>query len=354
MTFTSNQRIFFALAALLFSGLACHAATRLIIPDTPTPPPPTSTPTFVPTLVPTIAPSATSTLAAYEASCPLIVSQIIEDAISTDNTVHGNEASSEDEVTYMVHYTVIGDELKTPLFYPVKKSLEDEQQDRDAQDEIWNLYTRLIPAEQREVLKGFVIFTDGSENYLASVNQSDKDPYKWDLNVDIADSTQKTSLTYTLIHEQAHLLTLTKDQVEASIRLHHGFDDDTYQEEVDACPQYFTGEGCSNPDSYINEFFNRFWPDIYAEWQEIDEIENERIRENRLESFYDTYEDQFLTDYAPTNPAEDIAESFTFFVLSPRPEQNSIANEKFSFFYEYPDLVDLRTQILDRICTEFQ
>jgi hypothetical protein len=65
------------------------------------------------------------------------------------------------------------------------------------------------------------------------------------------------------------------------------------------------------------------------------------------------YQDQFVTDYAPTSPVEDIAESWTFFVLSPKPELNSIANEKILFFYEYPELVELRTQILKQICVEF-
>ena len=72
-----------------------------------------------------------------------------------------------------------------------------------------------------------------------------------------------------------------------------------------------------------------------------------------LEDFYNTYQDQFLTDYAPTSPAEDIAESWAFFVLSPKPEMNSIANEKILFFYEYPELVQLRAQILNQICIEF-
>jgi hypothetical protein len=123
---------------------------------------------------------------------------------------------------------------------------------------------------------------------------------------------------------------------------------------MDACPQYFTGEGCSKPDSYINMFFERFWTDLYNEWLEIDEEENERTRENKLNRFYETYQDQFLTDYAPTSPAEDIAEAFTFFILSPKPSLTSIASEKMLFFYEYPELVELRMQILKNICADFQ
>ena len=106
--------------------------------------------------------------------------------------------------------------------------------------------------------------------------------------------------------------------------------------------------------SQLNQFFNRFWTDFYAEWQIIDEEVDEDTRFNMLDDFYHIYQDQFLTDYAPTSPAEDIAESWTFFLLAPKPEPNSIANEKILFFYEYPELLEVRAQILDRICVEFQ
>ena len=86
---------------------------------------------------------------------------------------------------------------------------------------------------------------------------------------------------------------------------------------------------------------------------EIDLEEDEDTRNALLEDFYEVHQDQFLSDYAATSPAEDIAEAWAFFVLSPKPELNSIANEKILFFYEYPELVELRTQILKQLCVEF-
>jgi hypothetical protein len=249
---------------------------------------------------------------------------------------------------------VENNELRTPLFEKVAKKLEKEQSDRVTHEDIWHLFTRLIPVNQRELVSGFGIFTDGKYNYLAAVSQSKNNPYKWELNVDFADATQKTVLTYTLLHEFGHLLTLNRDQVDVSVPVyHHPNDEDIYQQEVKACSQYFSGEGCSKPDSYINQFFDRFWKDFYAEWQVIDAEQDDTKRSNMLDDFYKTYQDQFLTDYAPTNPAEDIAESWTFFILAPKPEDSSIANEKILFFYEYPELVNLRAQILNRVCAEY-
>jgi hypothetical protein len=345
----------FAITALLFSTLACRAATRLIIPDTPTPQPTsTSTPTLLPTLTLTLPPTLTPTLE-YTASCPLVLDTIIADSEGFDENFYRDETTADEEVAYLVHYTVVDDELKTPLFDDVPDKLEKEQEDRAAHEDIWKLFMRLIPAEEREIVSGFGIFTDGKYNYLAAVNQAERNPYKWELNVDIADSTQKTVLTFTLLHEFGHLLTLNRDQVEVSVPIYHSpYSEDVYQQELDACPQYFPGEGCSNLNSYINQFFERFWTELYTEWQVIDEEDDKDTRYNLLDDFYDTYQDQFLTDYAPTSPAEDIAESWTFFILAPKPESNSIANEKILFFYEYPELTELRAQILDRICVEYQ
>lgn len=303
-------------------------------------------------------PSATpevTPVAQYESSCPSVVGAILAESTSSASSIQGNELPPEEDVAYIAHYTVVGDELKTPLFYPVGENLEALQHDRETHQEIWDYFTRLIPVDQRASLHGFAIFTDGENNYLAAVNPSYGNPYKWDLNVDVLDSTEKTILTSTLLHEEGHLLTLNANQVDVSVTLyHHPNDQDVYQQEADACPQYFAGEGCSAPDSYINTFFQRFWVYFYDEWQAIDAEQDSQEREERLNEFYSIYQDQFLSDYAPTSPSEDIAESFTFFVLSPKPEKSSIANEKILFFYEYPELIDLRTKILENICAEFQ
>jgi len=351
MIYPTNRKIIAAITALLFSTMACRAATRLIAPDTPTPLPPTAT--FVPTFTPIPPPTATPTPVVFESSCPLVVSQIIEDAVS-DGEIVGGDENADEEVDYLVDYDVNGDQIESPLVFSVRDDLEDEQGDRATHEKIWQYFTRLIPAEYRGFVSGFSIFTDGEKNYLAAVNQSESDPEQWVLNVDIADSYEKTNLTYTLLHEYGHLLTLNAEQVVVSVPVYENPEDETiYQAEVSACPQYFPGEGCSNPDSFINEFFTRYWTYLFDEWQEIDQQADEDTYERMLDNFYDTYQDQFLTDYAPTSPAEDIAESFTFFILSPKPELNSIANEKILFFHEYPELLELRARILNQLCVEF-
>lgn len=346
MTLRRNHRILAAITALLFPALACRAATRLIIPDTPTPqptftPPPTLTPFPPATLTPTSLP---------EASCPLITTDIL----TTATEFEFDSAEDEGDETYLVTYIVNDDAISSPFYEPVPDDLEDERDDRAGHEAIWNYFARLIPLEERDFLSAFAIVTDGNGNILAAVGQSSDDPGAWILEVDILDSTDEYVLTFTLLHEFAHLLTLNASQVPPSLSIFGDPENDgIYQSELAACPQYFPGEGCSTPDSYINLFFERFWLDLYGEWQAIDSEPDEDVYYDLIDDFYDTYRDQFLTDYAATSPAEDIAESFAFFILSPRPDLTSIADEKILFFHEFPELVELRRRILNQLCVEF-
>lgn len=343
---------FLWLAALLLSTLACRAATRLVIPDTPTPvPTATTTPTLTPTPLPTFTPTVI-----FEAACPSVIAGIMR-TVSSDVNLPGKKSDQqlrEDGGIFLITYEVSSDEITSPHIERVPEELKEERDDRATHKTIWSYFAALIPEEQRTMVSEFALFTDGNGNHLAAVSPLFSDPEQWTLQVDIRDAKNHSDLTYTLIHEQGHLLTLNAEQVPPSKAIFKFPDNKTvYKQEKDACSQYFTGEGCTEPDSYMNQFFNRFWPYIYEEWEQIDSEEDEDARYDLLQDFYEVHQDQFLSDYAATSPVEDIAESWTYFVLSSKPELTSIANEKILFFYEYPELIDLRTQILKNICAEF-
>lgn len=345
---------FLWITALLFATLACRSATRLVIPDTPTPfPTGTNTPTA--TQTPTVPPTLTPTVL-FEAACPALLADILT-TMSSEITLPAERSDrdfNKDDSITLISYEVSGNKISGPRNRQVPEELEDERNNRERHASIWNYFVSIIPQEQRKLLSELVLFTDGPGNHLAAVSPGFSDPKQWILHVDILDAESYYNLTYSLIHEQGHLLTLNAEQVPPSSALFKFPNNETvYKQEVTACQQYFPGEGCSTPDSYINQFFDRFWPYLYPEWEKIDREEDETTRRAMLEDFYKVYQDQFLTDYAPTSPVEDVAESWTYFVLSPKPELDSIANEKILFFYEYPELIELRTQILKQICVEF-
>ncbi len=327
-------------AALLFS-LAC--VTLLGEPEIETAEP------VIPIRIDTATPESLT--------CPLITNQIVEANASGgeggEDTGYDEEVS--DEGVYLVAYLIENEALIEPYYYEdVPAELEDEKNDFASHQELWNYFAALIPYEYRAHLAEFSIFTDGESNTLAAVAQTYTDPKLWGLEVDIADTGDYYYFSFTLVHEFAHLLTLGPEQVPPSLAVFNNPEDnEIYFNEVSACPSFFPGEGCSLASSYINQFYERFWVEIYEEWNEINLEEDEDLYYEKLDDFYYKYEDQFLTDYAATNPAEDIAESFAFFVFTEKPAGNTIAEQKILFFYEYPELVELRTEILNNLCMSF-
>ena len=339
-----------AISAILLSSLAC--ATLLGEPADDVYIPEPSEITEIPvTEIPTEMPVELI-------SCPLITDQIVE--MNSTVLVEGEAETmdfgsrDEDNTTYIVTYTVSGDEITDPALESVPADLQDEQDDTAAHQQLWDYFAALIPLENRVSLANFSVMTDGQDNVLAAVAQVYADPTLWGLEIDIADTDDYYYLSYTLIHEYAHLLTLGADQVPPSEAIFNNPDDnDIYLDEVSACPNFFPGEGCANSDSYINQYYDQFWADIYEEWNVINLEENDDSYYQKLDDFYYKYQDQFLTDYAATHPAEDIAESFSFFVLSEMPAGDTVAEQKILFFYNFPELVALRAKIINNLCASF-
>ena len=327
---------------LLLSILACQAATSLI-------PAETTASLQLPTLTPLIPDTGSLTVPVEaEAACP----SVLADIMSAASTASGD--TDPDEESHLVTYKVTGEQIAEPILETVPVDLKDEQDDVSAQQQIWNYFAALIPEQDRSMVSQYVVLTDGPNNLLAAVAQTYTDPSQWVLEVDIADSTDYANLTFTMIHEFGHLLTLNSSQVPPSMAvINNPHDKNVYDQEVALCPNYFPGEGCSNSNSYINSFYQRFWSDIYSEWSQIDQIEDQRDYYEKLSQFYAHYEDRFLSQYASINPAEDIAETWAYFVLGPKPTGDTIADQKVLFFYEHPELVELRAQILSRLCTVF-
>ena len=336
----SRLRIIIATLMLLTLTLACRAVTEIFSPEVESPP--ATAPTKL-----ISAPTSTSEAVELTA-CPVLLAEIMSAALA-----EGSDAEEQD-LQYIVTYTVDGNQIYDPYYEEVTNDLQDEQDDSASHQFIWDYFTTIIPGDERTFIAEYSITTDGVDNTLAAVTQTYNDPSQWALEVDILDISDTYNLTFTLIHEFGHLLTLNAEQVPPSVRVFNNPDDlDIYESERAACPEYFPGEGCSKPSSYVNAFYDRFWVDIYDKWDEINYIEDDDAYYEALDDFYYKYEDQFITAYAATTLEEDMAESWSFFVLAPKPQPTSIAKEKVLFFYDYPELVQLREEILHNLCEAF-
>ncbi len=350
-----KRKLILPILLLLFASLACRAAEQAVF-GTPTPTAsitPSATPTFTPTPLP---PTATPT-PSFEEACPNgdCVEACLEtlglDLVNESPYSHRDPDFEGNSGQVLVDYIVTGDEIVEAEKKSVYSNFKSYQDDTELHQRIWEYYRTIIPARYRKTISNFYMFTDGKQRILAFVAQSYASPEEWVLSVDVVDAETPQDLTYTLVHEFGHLVTLGPDQVIPSEAIFENpGDEQIWRQEYDACETYFPGEGCSVPDAYIDAFFTKFWEDIYREWVRIQLQEDPDSYETLIEEFYEVYQDQFVSDYAVTNPEEDIAESFTFFVLTKKPEANKISDEKILLFYEYPELVSLRLDIIQGIC----
>ena len=96
---------------------------------------------------------------------------------SESGTAPGRAPQPDREYT-LVTYAVNGDAITDPVYAPVPDNLRDYQQDILAQEKIWDFFTSIIPADQRTMVAGFVLYTDGTSGSLGAVEQMD-DPHYW-------------------------------------------------------------------------------------------------------------------------------------------------------------------------------
>lgn len=190
----------------------------------------------------------------------------------------------------------------------------------DSYRPLWDQVRALLPEGSLDAFQHFTVFTDGPDNILAYVVPADEEGVQWELAVDAQDTEDPEEFTETVFHEYAHYLTLNNKQVTYGAPKRY----DCYGE----------NDLVSNPDSYLNAFYQRFWKDYL----------DDRLADPESINFYLRHEDDFITSYAATSPSEDIAECFSYFVLYDKPTGTSVWEQKQNFFYDYPELVAFRDQ----------
>lgn len=237
------------------------------------------------------------------------------------------EIKSNIEITL---YEVVNGNLKKKKDYAVVKNLQVYQQDEAAHLALWNRVREIIPTEELWMLKEFMVYdgeADGTWGYVMLLN---KELTEWQmgLDVDYAYNGNTFGLDYTIIHEFGHLYTLNGEQI------------DSFTSE-EACLNYFTGfEGCSHTDSYLNQMVQSYWTPIW------DQYPGNHASQTSINQFYTENSSYFVTNYAATNPVEDMAEVFAFYNLGNKPvDTTKVANKKILQLYERSEVNALREQI---------
>lgn len=198
--------------------------------------------------------------------------------------------------------------------------------------EVWDAYFRMTEGQLAgDLVAEFIVGDAPKSDTLAYVITLDN-PEEWALAANLATSEDPQLLIATLIHEYAHILTLRTDEM------------DPY---TGSCPTVDLDEGCAAEDSIIAAFEERFWEPYGSDAPEPWNVDADAAWE-----FYLDHEEDFVSDYAATNVAEDLAESFMTYVIEDSATGDSLAAQKLRFFDDYPEYVELREHIRAELASE--
>jgi len=179
----------------------------------------------------------------------------------------------------------------------------------------WERWIELVPTSARWRVARFDAIAGTSEGQVEPISDNLQ---VWSLRIAQLDDRLRD---VALIHELGHLVSLGPTEVVPA----------TDPSVEDECATYFSVEGCAIPGRLFERFVTKFWDGDDGGRQ--DQAALERYR---LDS------ESYVSGYAATNPGEDIAETFVFFVYGLRPTGPTIADEKIALLWEFPDLVELR------------
>lgn len=217
----------------------------------------------------------------------------------------------------------------------VKEEVLDETEKKNI-DRVVNLLVKIIPKDKLNIITEieairdvnidspmYVLYGDITEGMRLGINLPilNDDYFKVD-----------EYLSYALIHEFAHAFSMSKNQLE--------------EEKAVNNPEYVWEllDGYRE-DSYLKNFYNSFWKNVPEGW-----TTTKYKSQREMVDFYLLNEDIFSNGYASTNVHEDFAESFKFFITEKIDfESKHNLEKKVLFFYQYPELVQLRLEILKNL-----
>lgn len=193
--------------------------------------------------------------------------------------------------------------------------------------DIWSAFLRMVgPRFAAERMSALLTAYAPDNPTVAEIERATVRPLRWRLTVNLAADLTRPKYLRVLVHEYAHLLTLDHDDFQPSPR---------------GCTTLRIQEGCLREGTTLELFEERFWEPYYGLAPGADSESSTQAWAMYLE-----HADDFLTVYAATNVVEDLAETFTEFVIRDRPDRESGTwAEKILFFWEDPEYVAIRRHI---------
>lgn len=201
-----------------------------------------------------------------------------------------------------------------------------------------NMQTLLLDVIYPKYFKGFFIFSDGEKGLLAYASdfQNNKRGYlgidEKDFGAEISNDFEKTRFYHSVVNELSRVILLANSQI-----------DYTKGYTVSDIDDFETIKNLSKKDSYLLQFYSRFWNDIMYQDDKLSNSSD--TKENANKYFFLRHKSQFLSEYVSQDPFRDIIESMTRFLLEKKPTENQIKYDKIRFFYEFSEIFDIAQRI---------
>ncbi len=175
-----------------------------------------------------------------------------------------------------------------------------------------------------ELFAGYEAATDT----MAFAGPIDEDNRRFVIAVDVVSAADDgDELRLTMVHELAHVLTQTPDQLDTGLL-------------PEECETLWNGLGCFRTDSYVAGWIDRFWSDEALASLPVDGAIDEVGGEDRC-----IVDPNYVGAYAASHPEEDFAETFSAWVFSI--DVNAEVLTKFDYFETFPELVSMRQSAID-------
>lgn len=192
----------------------------------------------------------------------------------------------------------------------------------------------LLDVVYSKYFKGFFIFSDGEKGLItyASDFQNNKRGYLGidpsDFGAEVSNDFEKTRFYHSIMNELSRVILLSNFQI-----------DYTKVASVSDIDDFETIKSLSKKDSYLMQFYIRFWNDIMYKDSKLSSTTDSR------KYFYLRHEDEFMSEYVSQDPFKDIIESMTRFLLEAKPIDTQEKFDKIRFFYEFSELTDIKKRI---------
>ncbi|MGB7341576.1 MAG: hypothetical protein WBC91_21950 [Phototrophicaceae bacterium] len=216
----------------------------------------------------------------------------------------------------------------------------------ESHDDLWILMLTLLPTDYvSDYLTEFAVFF--SEDTLAYVSEIEED--SWEFGILLDDDPERA---LTVIHEFGHIIALNNTQYETYptviADMEEPLSDDDYydgiEEDMEDCDTIAFDDGCPISGSYLELFTYEFWTEEAVELIVYEELDDSAAY------FFDENPDAFVSEYAATNPIEDFAESFSYFIGLddddfPDADSDYEMDAKILWFEQFPELIEMRESI---------